>query len=211
MVSLLSPNQRNISLKLPLGSATLLLLSAYCFPIVGQPSKEPPTSSVLGEMSGFIDISGCTTGPAKFRITGTPAAATGITGQTIFNELFLEMKKLRSELLGFYLSAQQQKTADLQMKLQQVRIQRQQMQSQEQSAVQQLGQLELQLASSTAEQRERIEAQKASISGVELERVRTAQTELIRSEAEAERQLGSEQQRLAQLQQRFAEAAATNR
>ena len=123
-------------------------------------------------------------------------------------ETLVELKKLRLELLGFYVVAKQEKTSDLELKVNELRAQRERLETEERRAIQHLGELEAQLASSTAEERERIEAEKASRSGPALEALRTRQASLRRHEDDLRTLLSSEQQRLAQLKQLVAEASA---
>jgi hypothetical protein len=125
-----------------------------------------------------------------------------------FGELLTEVRRLRAELLGFYFVAKQEKTSDLELKLNELRAQRERLDVEERRAIQYLGELDAQLASATSEERERIQAEKASRGGPALEALRTRQASLSREENDLRTLLASEQQRLAQLKQLITETGA---
>jgi hypothetical protein len=126
--------------------------------------------------------------------------------------MLVELNMLRVEMLRFYVAAKQEKTADLELKLNQLRAEHERLEIEERRAIQHLAELEAQLASSTAEERERIQAEKASRTGPAMEQLRTRQAFVGRREDDLRSLLASEQQRLAQLRQLIAEAGkATSR
>jgi hypothetical protein len=123
-------------------------------------------------------------------------------------EMVLELRRLRAELLGFYFVAKQEKTIDLERKVNELRAQRERLDVDERRAIQFLAELDAQFASATAEERERIQAEKASRGGPALEGLRTRQVSLSRQEDDLRGLLASEQQRLAQLKQLITETTA---
>jgi hypothetical protein len=125
-----------------------------------------------------------------------------------FGEMLLELKKLRAELLGFYFIAKQEKTSELELKINELRSQRERLDVEERRAIQYLGELDAQFASATSEERERIQTEKASRGGPALEALRTRQASLSREENDLRTLLASEQHRLAQLKQLITDTGA---
>jgi hypothetical protein len=121
----------------------------------------------------------------------------------------VELKKLRLELLGFYVVAKQEKTSELELKGNELRAQRERLDFEERRAIQYLAELDAQLPSATAEERERIQAEKASRGGPALEALRSRQASLSREEADLRSLLTSEQQRLAQLKHLITETSTS--
>ena len=148
------------------------------------------------------------------------AASIPVAGQTakdadpvaacaLFVETFTELKQLRLELLRFYAVVKQEKNSELEMKVNELRAQRERLDTEERRAVQHLSELDAQLPSATAEERERIEAEKASRSGPALESLRARQASLGRREDDLRSLLASEQQRLTELKQQIVQASGT--
>jgi chromosome segregation ATPase len=154
----------------------LVAFLVSCCPSSGQPAKAAPTS------------------------TNESAACASL------GDMLGELKQLRMELLGFYAVAKQEKTSDLERKINELRAQRERLDFEERRAIQYLAELDAQLGSANAEERERIQAEKASRGGPALEALRTRQSSLSRKEDDLRSLLASEQQRLNQIKQQIAEA-----
>ena len=150
-------------------------------------------------LASYVPLTGQSNKAAS---TSTEAATCSSVG-----EMLVELKKLRLELLGFFVVAKHEQISDLELKANELREQRERLETEERRAIQHLGELEAQLASSNAEERERIEGEKTSRSGPALEQLRTRQASLRRREDDIRSLLASEQNRLTQLKQMIAAGA----
>jgi hypothetical protein len=171
-------------------SYVFLPVLALCVTLAAQTNNQTTTHPGRAAHAG---LSGCNIDPVALSSGG---------------ELLIELRKLRAELLGFYVVAKQEKTSELELKVNELQGQRERMDAEERRAIQHLAELNAQLASSTPEDRERIEEEKAARTGPALEALRARQTSLRRREDDLRGLLASEQQRLSQLRQLVAEANA---
>jgi hypothetical protein len=147
--------------------------------------------------------------PASSSAKAAPASTNESATCASLADTLVELKKLRLELLGFYVVAKQEKTSELELKVNELRAQRERFDFEERRATQYLAELDAQFASATAEERERIQAEKASRGGPALEALRSRQASLSRKEDDLRSLLASEQQRLAQLKQLITETSAS--
>jgi hypothetical protein len=144
-----------------------------------------------------ISLAGQTNKEAQHATRAVPAGPSGCTVDSVVlssaGELLIELRKLRAELLGFYVVAKQEKTSELELKANELQGQRERLETEERRAIQHLAELNAQLASSTPEDRERIEEEKAARTGPALETLRARQTSLRRREDDLRGLLASEQ------------------
>jgi hypothetical protein len=177
------------------------LLNACRCDALAQAQTHPPAQGPSPAYSGASHA-------VKSAHAGVGGCTAEVAGLAPIGEILGELRKLRAELLGFYVVAKQEKTSELELKVNELRVQRERVEMEERRATQHIAELDAQLGSATGEERERIEAEKSSRSGPALEVLRDRRASLGRREDDLRGLLSTEQQRLLQLKRLIAEIDA---